>query len=96
MVKLNIYFIFISGVVMGFNVFTNIDSSVNVSSQVQLYCISFTWTYLNVSEIPIYLVKPETMDKISPLERRRGIPREYTRKIREKLDHFFKESKSVN
>lgn len=86
-------FIFISGVVMGFNVFINIDSSVNVSSQVQLYCISFTWTYPNVSEIPIYLVKPETMDKISPPERRRGIPREYARKIREKLDHFLKEPK---
>ncbi|MCD6301595.1 MAG: hypothetical protein J7L82_05955, partial [Staphylothermus sp.] len=70
----------------------NIDSSIEVSSKIQLYCVSNTWTYPVTSDIPVYLVNPDTLDKICPPERRRGIPREKGKDIERIIDLFLEEN----
>ncbi len=70
----------------------NIDSSIEVSSKIQLYCVSNTWTYPMTSDIPVYLVNPNTMDKICPPGRRRGIPRGKGKDIGRIIDLFLEEN----
>ena len=76
----------------GFRILRNVDSSIKVSPKTQLYCVSNTWTYPVTSDIPVYLVNPNTMDKICPLERRRGIPRDRGKNIGRIIDEFFEQN----
>jgi hypothetical protein len=75
---------------MGKGIIVGIDSDIELSLDEQIRCISNTWVYPYISNIPIYLVKPETMDKICPPRYERGIPLEKADAIAEVIDSFMK------
>ena len=77
---------------ISFRILHNVDSSIKAPLKTQLYCVSNTWTYPVTSDIPVYLVNPDTMDKICPPERRRGIPREKGKDIERIIDLFLEEN----
>ncbi len=75
---------------MGKGIIVNIDSTIELSLDEQIRCINNTWVYPYVSNMPIYMVKPETMDKICPPRYGRGIPLENADSIAEVIDSFMK------
>ncbi|RLF04283.1 MAG: hypothetical protein DRK00_07055 [Thermoprotei archaeon] len=63
--------------------FRVVDSRIEISSSLQLYCLDGTWTYSHVPDVPVLLVSPETMDEVCPPERRIGISPDCVGRLRE-------------
>ncbi len=53
--------------------FINIDSGVRVSRADELVCTN-SWVYSYVHDVPVYLVSPDTMDRVCPPDWSAGIP----------------------
>ncbi|RLE86472.1 MAG: hypothetical protein DRJ67_07150 [Thermoprotei archaeon] len=70
--------------------FRVVDSGVEVSPDLQLYCLDGTWTYPHVPDVPVLLVSPETMDEACPPERRTGINPEHAERLREAAESVWR------
>jgi len=71
------------------NIFKNVDSTMYISGDIQFSCISDTWIFPFTHVIPIYLVCPDTMDKIAPPERTKGLDPKCKERIKSALDKFI-------
>ena len=68
----------------------NIDSDIDLSRATPSRAVDLPWTMLWATRIPIYLVRPETMDHVCPPERRVGLPSEASREVRGLIDRALR------
>ncbi len=70
--------------------FINIDSGVRVSRADELVCTN-SWVYSYVHDVPVYLVSPDTMDRVCPPDWSAGIPLGESGAVKELIDSFLQE-----
>ena len=71
-----------------------LDTSMKIGRDIEAFCLGNSWLYNLVPGIRIYLVSPETMDRVCPPERCRAISMDRLGRVRE-LTSLFLEHPSI-